>query len=164
MFLASVFIITKMESNQDVSSEGECVTKMWHIQTVEYYSALKREKLANHEKTWRNLKCTLLSERGPSQVPQWWRICLSIQKDAGDTGPIPGSRRYPGERNDNLLQCSCLGKPVDRGAWRATVHGVQRAGHDLPAEHACQWKKSIWKAKLTYSVIPTIRHLENAKL
>ena len=70
MFLASVFIITKMVSNQDVSLVGECVTKMWHIQTVEYYSALKREALSSHEKTWRNLKCTLLSERGASWVAQ----------------------------------------------------------------------------------------------
>ena len=37
MCLASVFIITKMESNQDVSSEGECVTKMWHIQTANIF-------------------------------------------------------------------------------------------------------------------------------
>ena len=62
----------------------------------------------------------------------------NLQEDAGDTGSIPGSRRSPGERNDNLLQYSCLGKPIDRGAWWATIHGVQRAGHDLPTEHACQ--------------------------
>ena len=71
VFLASVFIITQMESNQDVSSVGNCVTKMRHIQTVEYYSALKREEVSSHEKMWRNLKCTLLSERGVSQVAQW---------------------------------------------------------------------------------------------
>ena len=29
-----------------------------------------------------------------------------------------------GEGNDNPLQCSCLENPMDRGAWRATVHGV----------------------------------------
>ena len=37
----------------------------------------------------------------------------------------------PGEGNDNPLQCSCLENPMDRGAWRATVHGVTRVGHDL---------------------------------
>ena len=37
---------------------------------------------------------------------------------------IPGSGRYPGERNGNPLQYSCLGNPIDRGAWWATVHGV----------------------------------------
>ena len=43
---------------------------------------------------------------------------------AGDTGSIPGSGRSPGEGNGNPLQCSCLGNPMDRGAWQATVHGV----------------------------------------
>ena len=42
----------------------------------------------------------------------------------GDTGSIPGSERSPGERNDNKLQSSCLGNPMDRGAWQATTHGV----------------------------------------
>ena len=35
-----------------------------------------------------------------------------------------GSRRYPGEGNGTPLQYSCLGNPMDRGAWQATVHGV----------------------------------------
>ena len=37
---------------------------------------------------------------------------------------IPGSRRSPGEINGTPLQYSCLGNPMDRGSWRATVHGV----------------------------------------
>ena len=45
---------------------------------------------------------------------------------AGDAGSIPGSGRSPGEGNDNLLQYSCLEKPIDRGAWQATVHGVAK--------------------------------------
>ena len=35
-----------------------------------------------------------------------------------------GSGRFPGEGNDNPLQYSCLENPMDRGAWRATVHGI----------------------------------------
>ena len=42
----------------------------------------------------------------------------------GDTGSIPGPGRSPGEGNGNPLQYSCLRNPVDRGAWRATVHGL----------------------------------------
>ena len=38
---------------------------------------------------------------------------------------------FTGERNGNPLQYSCLEKPMDRGAWQATVHGVARVGHDL---------------------------------
>ena len=43
---------------------------------------------------------------------------------AGDLGSIPGSGRVPGEGNGNPLQCSCLKNPMDRGAWRTTVHGI----------------------------------------
>ena len=46
-------------------------------------------------------------------------------------GSIPGSERSPGKGNDNPLQYSCLGNPMDRGAWQATVHEVTRIGHDL---------------------------------
>ena len=45
---------------------------------------------------------------------------------AGDPGWIPGWGRPPGEGNGCSLQCSCLGNPVDRGAWWATVHGVTK--------------------------------------
>ena len=42
----------------------------------------------------------------------------------GDAVLIFGSERSPGGGNGNPLQYSCLESPVDRGAWRATVHGV----------------------------------------
>ena len=44
--------------------------------------------------------------------------------NAGEMGSIPGLGRSPAEGNDNLLQYFCLGNPMDRGAWQATVHGV----------------------------------------
>ena len=43
---------------------------------------------------------------------------------AGDTGPILGPRRSPGEGNCNPLQYTCLGNPTGRGACWATLHGV----------------------------------------
>ena len=45
---------------------------------------------------------------------------------AGDTGSIPGLGRTPGEGNGNTLQYSCLENSMDRGAWKATVHGVTK--------------------------------------
>ena len=48
-----------------------------------------------------------------------------------DRGLIPGWRRSPGEGNGTPLQYSCLGNPMERGAWWATVHGVTRVGHNL---------------------------------
>ena len=61
--------------------------------------------------------------------------CSSVGKEsvcnAGDVSSIPGSGRSPGEENGNPLQYSCLGNPMDRGGWQATVHGVTRVGHNL---------------------------------
>ena len=50
---------------------------------------------------------------------------------AEDPGLIPALGRSPGEGNSNPLQYSCIGNPMDRGAWWATVHGVVRVRHDL---------------------------------
>ena len=50
--------------------------------------------------------------------------------DARDMGSIPGSGRSPGVGNGNPLQFSRMENPMDRGAWRATVHGVARVKHD----------------------------------
>ena len=51
--------------------------------------------------------------------------------DAGDSGSIPGSGRSPGRGHGNPLQYSCLGNPIDRGAWQATVHGVANSQTQL---------------------------------
>ena len=47
--------------------------------------------------------------------------------DIGDAGSVLGLERSPGEGNGNPLQYSCLGNPVDSGAWQATVHGVAKS-------------------------------------
>ena len=51
----------------------------------------------------------------------------TLSANAGDTGSIPGLGRSPGGGNGNPIQYSCLGNPMDRGAWRATVHGVPKS-------------------------------------
>ena len=51
--------------------------------------------------------------------------------DARDISSIPVLKRCPGEENGNPLQYSCLKNSMDRGGWRATVHGGhKRVGHD----------------------------------
>ena len=60
--------------------------------------------------------------------------------NAGDVGSIAGPGKSSGEGNGNPLWYSCLGNPTDRGAWQATVHGLQRVRHDLatkPQQKAC---------------------------
>ena len=51
----------------------------------------------------------------------------NLPANAEDAGSIPGLGTSPGEGNDNLLRYSCLGNPVDRGAWWATVHDVAKS-------------------------------------
>ena len=48
---------------------------------------------------------------------------------------IPGSGGSHGGGNGNPPQCSCLGNPMGKGAWRATATGSQSAGHDRVAKH-----------------------------
>ena len=71
-------------------------------------------------------------------VYSWGFPAGSVSKEsacsAGDLGSTPGSGGSPGEGNGNPLQYSCLENPTDRGAWRATVHGVARVGHLLSNE------------------------------
>ena len=53
-------------------------------------------------------------------------VVKNLPANAGDMGSIPGSGRSPGEGNGNTFQYSCLGNPMDRGAWWARVHGVTK--------------------------------------
>ena len=59
----------------------------------------------------------------------------SISKESacsvGDPGSIPRLGKSSGKATGNPLYYSCLGNPMDRGAWQATVPGVIRVGHDL---------------------------------
>ena len=55
--------------------------------------------------------------------------CLAVNNppaNAEDAGSILGLGRSPGKENGNPLQYSCLGNPMDREAWWATVHGVAK--------------------------------------
>ena len=60
----------------------------------------------------------------------WASLWLSSKESTcniGDVGSVPGSGRSPGEGNGNPVQYSCLENPMDRGAWRGTVHGVAKS-------------------------------------
>ena len=54
-------------------------------------------------------------------------VVKNLPASEGDTGPIPGLGRSPGESNGSPFQYSCLENFMDRGAWRATVHGVAKS-------------------------------------
>ena len=61
-------------------------------------------------------------------------VVKNLSTNAGDTrdmGLIPGQGRSPGGGQGNPLQYCCLGNPMDRGAWQATVHGTTKSWTQL---------------------------------
>ena len=71
----------------------------------------------------------------------------SVSKESawntGELGSIPGVGGSSGEGNVNPVQYSCLENPMDRGTWRALVHGVTRIGHQLATKPHQQQKQKI---------------------
>ena len=55
----------------------------------------------------------------------------NLPANTADLGLIPGSGRSPGGGNGNPLQYACLGNPMDREAWQAIVHGVEKSQTQL---------------------------------
>ena len=91
------------------------------------------------------------SSRGSSQPRDWtlisyisglsrWLEVKNLPANAGDIRDersIPGWGKSPGEGEGYLLQYSCVGNPMDRGAWWATVHGVAKSGTRLNNNKIC---------------------------
>ena len=78
-----------------------------------------RNFMAHSLNNFQTVQCSIVNYR---------LLCLFNGKEstcsAGDEGSIPGLGRFPGEGNGNPFQCSCLGNPMDRGNWQATVHEI----------------------------------------
>ena len=101
-----------------------------------------------------------------SGLPQWLsgREASCNAGDTGDWGSIPGSGRTSGGGHGNPLQYSCLENPMDRGAWRATVHRVAKSQTWLkqlsthtPWDPAARWmwvgsQKNNWYLSIFGSV------------
>ena len=88
------------------------------------------DDLLNLQKEKKKLNIILRVVFKLSPIFGWFPRRLSGKESAfqaEEAGSNPGSGRPPGEGNNNLLQYSCLGNPVDKGAWRATVHGVAQS-------------------------------------
>ena len=60
-------------------------------------------------------------------MAEWLKKKKNLPANAGDAVSFPGLGRSLGEGHGNPLQYSCLENPTDRGAWRATVHGVAKS-------------------------------------
>ena len=66
---------------------------------------------------------------------------------------IPGSGRSPGEGNGSPLQYSCLGNPLDRGAWRAAVHGATKSRTQMS-----YWTHTVGRAPSRLSESESAEH------
>ena len=73
------------------------------------------------------------------------QLVKNLPANAGDTidaGLISELGRFPGGGNSNPFQCSCLENPMDRGAWRAIVHGVGKS-QTRPSAHTHQSSHTV---------------------
>ena len=93
-------------------NEGKCISLPW----PQLHTNCSRERFYRDTvKTW------------ASQVTLVVKILPANAEDARDVGSIPGSGRSLGGGDGDPLHYSCLGNPMDRGTWRATVLGVTKS-------------------------------------
>ena len=79
--------------------------------------------------------------------------------NAGDPGSVPGLERSLEGGNGNPLQLSCLGNPMDRGAWWATVYGVAKSWNHLRTKQQQTAETVTEKSKVesqVYSMLPFV--------
>ena len=97
---------------------------------------------------WEALEVRILAYKPWGHISQpkglpWWLSGKESTCNAGVVGSVPGSGRSPGGGNGYPLQYSCLGNPMDRGVWWATVHGVTKElDHDWPTKQQQEQQKS----------------------
>ena len=96
---------------------------IWEPQTV----LAKKKGLGSHLR----VEEVRLQDLRSSLLMGWWLSGKESICQVGDAGLIPGLGRSPGEGNGNPFQYSCLGNPLDRGAWWVEVHGVAKSWTEL---------------------------------
>ena len=108
-------IVTDSLRNSDQAEFGSCKLEAMS-QTVTKLGSLS--------------SCTEYRQYFSTSATQMALAVKNLPANTGDTrdvGSIPGSRQSPGEGHDNPLQYSCLENSMDRGVWRATVHGASKS-------------------------------------
>ncbi|XP_059737895.1 GDNF family receptor alpha-1 isoform X1 [Bos taurus] len=124
---------TNFSLTSGLEAKDECRSAMEALKQKSLYNCrckrgMKKEKncLRIYWSMYQSLQGNDLLEDSPyepvnSRLSDIFRVVPFIPED---TGSIPGSGRSPGTGNGNPLQYSCLGNPMDRGAWWSIVHGV----------------------------------------
>ena len=76
MFIAALFTIAKTWKQPKCPSTDEWIKKMWYIYTMEYYSAIRKNKIMPFAATWMDLEIVLLSEVSQTQKDKYLMITL----------------------------------------------------------------------------------------
>ena len=103
----------------------EWIRKVWYLNTIKYYSAVKKSAFESVLMRWMKLELIIHSEISQKGFPGG-SVGKESACNAGDSGSIPGLGISPEGGSGNPLQYSCLEHPMDRGAWWATVHRVTK--------------------------------------
>ena len=118
-------ILTEALKAASVHTEGEDTEKTPHRWWIETCKNPDSVSLHRRQEAIFELLGGILGN-GASQVALVVKNPPASAGDVRDAGSIPGSGRSPGGGHGNPLQYSSLETPLDRGAWRATVHRVTK--------------------------------------
>ena len=89
------------------------------------------KKIKNHERTRIWSSKGFITHQSRMKGFPGGIVVKNLPVSEGGSGLIPGSERSPGGGNNNPLQYSCLGNPMDRGTWYAAVHGAAKSQTQL---------------------------------
>ena len=76
MFIAALFTIARTWKQPKCSLTEECIKKMWHIYTMEYYSAIKRNEIVPFAETWMDVETVIQSEVSQKEKNKYCIISL----------------------------------------------------------------------------------------
>ena len=126
---------------------GRWRNSLWCQPPTDSLEVVLRWRKAESEET----HVTILPSNMDLKIPTWAVKQTPIaNKDfiqaifAGDLGSIPGLGRSPGGGHGNPLQYSWLENPIDKGAWRATVHGVAKSNYSVTTEQLLTTQHKIY--------------------
>lgn len=80
MFTLTLFIITPKWKRPEYLLTVKWVSKLWYIHTMEYYAAIRRNKLIIKETTWMSLKCRYVKEAGSQSYMTYDSIYMTFWK------------------------------------------------------------------------------------
>lgn len=150
MCITALSIIVPNGRQSRCPSVGEWIGKLWYIQIMEYYPALKRNPLSSCKKTWKNLKCILLGEVNLKRLdPIWLELHDAMEKTNYGDKKLIVCQWWGGERWLGRVQRICrVVKTLNTITAMAIFHYTFIQSHnicDTRSEPSCK----LWTLGLT---------------